>query len=292
MRRAIRPLRWSPILTLLALLAGASSPAAAQSTATSAEPWQVDRGPGIPTSLFGTYVEPGEVLVYPFYEYTTTGAFEYHPSELGHVGSTDYLGELVEHEYLLFFAWGISDRVAIEIEGALYTRGEFTKAADDPSAVPDRITESGLGDVEGQVRWRWREETAERPELYSFVEVVLPLQEDKLLIGTQDWEGAFGFGLLRGYRWGSVNARATIAYDGDGSQVEVGEFGVELLKRVSPQFRWLAALEGESDEVSAIGELQWHPSEHGFFKFNCGFGLSEKAPDIAPEIGYVFRFGH
>jgi len=291
MRRARSSLRRRGTAILLALLVGASSAATAQPDE-GGEPWLTDRGPGIPTSLFGTYVEEGEILVYPFYEYTTTSAFEYHPSELGHVGSTDYLGELVEHEYLLFFAWGISDRVAIEVEGALYAKSEFTKASDDPSAVPDRIPESGLGDVEGQVRWRWRKETAERPEYYSFVEVVLPLQENKLLIGTQDWEGAFGFGMLRGTRWGSINARASIAYDGDGSQVELGEFGVEILKRVSPRLRWLAALEGESDELAAIGELQWHPSERGYFKFNCGFGLSEKAPDFAPEIGYVFRFGH
>lgn len=28
-----------------------------------------DRGTGIPTSMFGTYVRKEEVLVYPFYEY-------------------------------------------------------------------------------------------------------------------------------------------------------------------------------------------------------------------------------
>jgi hypothetical protein len=33
-------------------------------------PWLADRGPGIPTSLFGTYITKGEFLVYPFYEYT------------------------------------------------------------------------------------------------------------------------------------------------------------------------------------------------------------------------------
>lgn len=44
-----------------------------------------DRGPGMPTSLFGTYVEKGQWLVYPFYEYTKSSAFEYKPSELGGV---------------------------------------------------------------------------------------------------------------------------------------------------------------------------------------------------------------
>jgi hypothetical protein len=49
-------------------------------------------------------------------------------------------------------------------------------------------------------------------------------------------------------------------------------------------------LEGQSDEVSAIGELQWHISPRAIVKFNSGFGLTKKAPDIAPEIGVVFRF--
>ncbi|MGE5860715.1 MAG: hypothetical protein ACM34J_09190, partial [Ignavibacteria bacterium] len=28
-----------------------------------------DRGPGIPTSMFGTYIKKGELLLYPFFEY-------------------------------------------------------------------------------------------------------------------------------------------------------------------------------------------------------------------------------
>jgi hypothetical protein len=53
----------------------------------------------------------------------------------------------------------------------------------------------------------------------------------------------------------------------------------------------VGTLEGESDEISLIGEAQWFFSRRGFLKLNCGFGLTEKAPDIAPEVGVVFRFG-
>src|SRR5205085_6108307 len=42
-----------------------------------------DRGSGIATSMFGTYVRAGETLVYPFYEYITQ-SLEYKPSELGY----------------------------------------------------------------------------------------------------------------------------------------------------------------------------------------------------------------
>jgi hypothetical protein len=49
-------------------------------------------------------------------------------------------------------------------------------------------------------------------------------------------------------------------------------------------------LEGQDDELSLIGEAQWFISRRAFFKFNCGFGLTEKAPDFAPEIGIMFSF--
>ena len=32
-----------------------------------------DRGPGIPTSMFGVYVTKGQLLVYPFFEYSLAG---------------------------------------------------------------------------------------------------------------------------------------------------------------------------------------------------------------------------
>jgi hypothetical protein len=249
-----------------------------------------DRGPGMSTSLFGTYVEEGELLVYPFYEYVKAGSFEYQPRELGFVGSEDFLGELVEHEYLLFFAYGLSDRLAVELEGAVYTTATFDKAPDDPSAVPARLEESGLGDVETQVRWRLREETADRPEMFTFLKVVFPFQKDKVLIGTPDWEGELGFGMIRGYRWGTITGRVTVAWDGEDQKVELGEYAFEYLKRTSPRWRFVATIEGESEDVSVIGEAQWFFSERAFLKLNCGFGITELAEDVAPEVGVLFRF--
>ncbi|MFC1523410.1 hypothetical protein ACFL6N_01335 [Thermodesulfobacteriota bacterium] len=54
--------------------------------------------------------------------------------------------------------------------------------------MPDEISESGLGDVEGQIRWRFMEEDQSRPELFTYFETVFPFQKDKQIIGTQDWE--------------------------------------------------------------------------------------------------------
>lgn len=249
-----------------------------------------DRGTGISTSLFGTYIRKGEWLVYPFYEYTRTTAFEYKPSELGFSGGEDFLGKTTEQEYLIFLSYGMTDRLSFELETAAHAKTSFDKADDDPSNVPSHIEESGLGDVDMQVRWRWKEETEHRPELFSFVEITPPFQKSRILIGTQDWEAAFGFGIIRGYSWGTISGRATLAYDGEDGSVEPGEFAFEYLKRVSSKWRFVAALEGESDELSLIGEAQWFFSHRAFLKLNCGFGLTQKAPDLAPEVGVLFSF--
>ena len=35
-----------------------------------------DRGPGVPTSMFATYIQKGEWVVYPFFEYYTDNNLE------------------------------------------------------------------------------------------------------------------------------------------------------------------------------------------------------------------------
>jgi hypothetical protein len=273
-----------------AILALAATAAQAQENPAGDPHYLADRGSGISMSQFGTFVEPGDRVIYLFYEYTRTPEFEYHPSELGSIGGQDFLGRLTENEGLLYFAYGVSERLAVEVEGALYAKTTFEKAPDDPSDLPPRFSESGLGDVEGQLRWRWRPESEDHAELYSYLEVVLPLQKDKLLIGTQHWEGALGLGVLRGHSWGTIGGRIAAAWDGEDSRLELGEYAFEYLKRLSPRWRLVAALEGESEEVSLIGEAQWTLSEHALLKLNCGFGLSPQSPDIAPEVGLMIRF--
>lgn len=289
MRVSGRVVRRSIVVVLAAAcLAATNVPLQAQGTPL---PYYLaDRGRGIPTSLFGTYIEKGQFLVYPFYEYNKVSAFEYKPSELGFNGSEDFLGEVVEQEYLLFLSYGISDRMSAELEGAVYTTASFDKASDDPSNVPSHIEESGLGDIDMQLRWRWKEETEDRSEMFSFLEATPPLQSEDVLIGTQYWEAAFGFGMIRGHRWGTIAWRVSLAFDGEDRQFEPGEFAVEYLKRTSDRWRFVGTLEGESDEISLIGEAQLFLGPRAFVKLNCGFGLTEKAPDLAPEVGILFQF--
>lgn len=249
-----------------------------------------DRGTGIPTSMFGTYVKQKEIIVYPFYEHVYDNNAEYKPAELGYLSEEDYRGRFTSHEALLFLGYGVSERMSIELEGALYSTASLYKADNDNSGMPNKLNESGLGDVEGQLRWRWVSEGIHRPEVFSYFETVFPFQKNKKILGTQAWEFELGTGLIKGFKWGTVTLRGAIGYTTDGKKIEPAEYGAEYLKFVSKWFRLGIIVEGEQDEVSFITDLQFHLSKSVFIRVNNGFGITSKAPDYAPEVGVVFHF--
>ncbi len=91
------------VLGLLAL------PASASDADEGTIPQLQDRGPGVPTSLFGTYIESGQWILYPFYEYYRNKDEEYEPRELGYpspgfAGKEEYFGKFTQHEGVLFWA--------------------------------------------------------------------------------------------------------------------------------------------------------------------------------------------
>jgi hypothetical protein len=275
---------------LYALILMAACPAfAGQSVPDDTPPvYLQDRGTGVSTSLFGTYIRKGELMLYPFYEYYRDHDYEYAPEEFGSAGDVDFRGDYRAHETLFFVGYGLTDNVALEFEAA-FISATFNKSAADLSDLPGEIDESGLGDVEGQLRWRWRTETANRPEWFSYAEFVLPHAEDKVLIGTPGVEVKVGTGLVRGFAWGTLTARAAVEYSrGSSSPWDLGEYAVEYLKRLSPRWRVYAGLEGTQDELSLITEAQWHILPSGFIRFNNGVGLTSKATDWAPELGILF----
>jgi hypothetical protein len=246
-----------------------------------------DRGEGVRLSQFGTSIRSGEFLVYAFYEYYRDHDYEYKPSELGFLGDVDFRGRYRANEGLLFMAYGLSDRVAVEFEVATIS-ASLRKSADDRSALPPTLSEAGLGDVESSLRWRWNRESERRPEFFSFFNVVFPFQRHRALIGTRSWEYSLGAGLVRGYRWGTVTARAAIGYS-EGAP-EPGEYAIEYLKRLSRHVRVYAGIEGTQDEAELIGEAQIFLTPNVFVKLNNAVGLTSKAPDWAPEVGLVFSF--
>src|SRR5882672_12489930 len=130
-------------------------------------PYLADRGSGIATSMFGEYVRKGELLVYPFYEFTLFNQFEYKPAELGFGLDQDFRGTFREHEANFFLAYGVSDRIALELESALFATARLRKDPSDPSALPAELNESGFGDTQAEIRYRFAHETWTRPELFS-----------------------------------------------------------------------------------------------------------------------------
>ena len=156
--------------------------------------------------------------------------------------------------------------------------------------MPANLKESGFGDTQAEIRWRWWKENERRPELWSYFEVVFPFQKDRVLIGTQDWELIQGFGLIRGFRWGTLTARVSASYTAEDKTVIFGEYALEYLKRLSEKWRAVLAVEGEQDEAALIAEAQFQIAPRARFKLNNGFGLTSKAPGVAPEAGIVFSF--
>jgi hypothetical protein len=251
-------------------------------------PYLGDRGSGVATSMFGSYVRKGEVMVYPFFEYYRDHDFEYKPEEFGVPGAEDFRGGFRAREGLIFLGYGLGENLAIEMEAAVI-KASLEKAPGDTSPLPARVEESGLGDVEGQVRWRWRKETGTGPELFSYGEFVIPHHGEKTLIGTAGWEFMLGTGVTRGFNWGTLTARAAVSYSAAStSKLDLGEYAVEYLKRVSPSWRFYVGLEGSQDELSLIAEAQWHVTRNMFVRFNTGVGLTSKATDWTPELGILF----
>lgn len=277
------------VLLLTATLTGGPTPARAAETA--ALPFYLaDRGDGIHVSLLGSYVREKELLFYPFYEYTHFSNFEYKPSDLGFSGDRDLFGKAFTHEFLIFFAYGFSKSLAVEFESAVYSTVTFHKASNDTSAVPNRIRESGVGDTEFQIRWRWLTETAARPEALFFLKGVFPLQTNKKLLGTQHWELAPGLQLTKGFPFGTLSFSGELFYSTEDHKIDFGTYAFEYVKRLSPAWRVGLAYENDQGEASLIGEVQYALSKQAVLKVNSGFGLTKKAPTAAPEIGVLFSF--
>jgi len=248
-----------------------------------------DRGIGMRTSMFGSYVEKGQLIVYPFYEHYHDNNQQYSPDEYGVSSTTDYEAHYRANEGILFASYGITSRMNIEMEAAVIS-ATFEKDPTDATGTPAKIKESGLGDVEGQVTYRWLEEGEHRPELYSFFEAVIPHAKDKALIGTEDWEFAFATGGARGFSFGTVVASIGVEYTkASETPWDLGEWELGYLRRLNPGWRVYAGIEGAAtDEVSLITEAQRRLSSVATLKMNLGLGLTSNTTDFAPEVGVMF----
>jgi len=252
-------------------------------------PYLKDRGTGVASSMFGTYIRKGDLIVYPYWEYYHDNNREYRPQELGYGLDQDFPGRYRESEYLFFLAFGITDFLAVQTELA-GAKASLERSPADPSGMPARIEESGLTSFETQLRWRWARETERRPEVWSYLDVVYPINRDARIIGSDGWDVELGLGLTRGFTWGTITARAAVFYESASPNIGPGEYAIEYLKRLSPSWRVFAAVQGagSANEVSLITEVQWHINRYVFIRLNQEIGLTALATDWEPQLGVLF----
>jgi hypothetical protein len=279
------------LLALSAALSAAALPVPAYAQEDVPTGHARDRGLGVPSSLFGTYLRRGEVVIYPFFEYTRDDNREYQPVEFGAGPAVDFRGRIRGTSTQLFLGYGVTDWLALEVEVA-YLTATFNKSLSDPYATPTRLHQTGFGDLEMQVRARLSRETGGRPELFGFVEMVARSQQRRVLLAEPHWDAKPGVGLVRGFGFGTMTIRIAAEYNHEERHPDLGEFAIEYLKRLSRSGHLFVAFEGGEtgamDEWDLVTGIRWRLTPSVAFKFDNALGLSPKATDWAPQVGLMF----
>ena len=113
--------------------------------------------------------------------------------------------------------------------------------------------------------------------------------------GAAGGRGAHGRGSRRSAVGTGVAARGALGAWGwppycPRHRVSLGATPVPVRSASPRAIGVVLTLEGEGEDLSVIGEAQWFFSRWAFLKMNSGFGLSQKVPDIAPEVGIMMSF--
>jgi len=249
---------------------------------------QGDRGTGIRTSMVGTYVEPHQLLIYPFAAYSWDHNFEYQPTLFGIAREQDFRGHYKTTEAAVFLAYGVTDWLALELEGSQIT-ATFEKSPADTFGTPARVREMGVADIAGQLRLRLGHERGGRPEFFASVEVLPRMHPGRVLIGDTQWDVKGEIGAVRAYRWGTMTFRTTIEYNHGDTHWDLGETSLEYLRQVSPAWRVLLGIEGGEggapDDWVFVSAGAWRIARGLDLKFVNGVGLFSKSTDWESQIG-------
>lgn len=251
---------------------------------------QGDAGAGIRTSMIETYVEPHQLLIYPFYAYTWDHNFEYQPSMFGGSSIEDFRAHYQSHEGAVFLAYGVTDWLAVEIEGSQIA-ATFDKSPADSTGTPVRIQASGTADIGGQFRFRFGHGRDHRPEFFGSVEILPPAHGDQPLIGDAQWDVKGEIGAMRAYRWGTMTFRTTIEYNRGDTQWDLGETSLEYLRQMAPSWRLLLGIEGGEggapDDYVVVAAGHWRIARDLDLKVANGLGLFSKSTDWEAQLGLM-----
>jgi hypothetical protein len=254
-------------------------------------PAQGDRGNGIRTSMIETYVQPHQLLIYPFAAYTWDHNFEYSPSMFGLASIDDFRGTYKSTEGALFLAYGVTDWLAAEIEGSLIT-ADFEKSPADTAGTPATVHETGVSDIAGALRFRFSREHGSSPEFFGSVELLPPQHAQQELIGDAQWDVKGEIGAVRQYRWGTMTFRTTIEYNRGDTHWDLGETSLEYLRRLSPRWRLLLGIEGGEggapDDYGLVAAAHWRVARGLDLKLFNAVGLMSKATDWETQLGLMW----
>ena len=249
-----------------------------------------DRGTGVRTSEFQTYIQRGQLLVFPSVSYSRDHNLEYNPLDWGYGTAMDLRGTFRSSNAQLWAAYGVTDWLAIEVEGS-YLSARFQRSPQDTSATPAQIQNSGFGDYAAQVRVRMGQERGHRPEIWGALEVIPGANRRKILIGDKIMDMKAEFGLTRGYHFGTMTLRTTVEYNHVDHHWDLGETSLEYLRQITPATRVFIAIEGGEtgapDEWVLVTAAQWRLTRGAFLKFSNGVGLMSKSTDWEPQVGVL-----
>ena len=251
-----------------------------------------DRGAGIRTSEFQTYIQRGQFFIIPAVSYVKDHNLEYSPFDWGY-GSQDGLRAAFHGSSAqLLLAYGVTDWLAFELEGS-YLKAHFERDAQDTSATPSQIDESGVGDFAVQARMRFAHERGSRPEIWGSLEFIPASNTGKLLIGDKPSDLKGEIGLTKGYQFGTMTLRTTIEYNHGDHHWDLGETSIEYLRRLSTNWRVMAAVEGGEggapDEFVFVTSFQARLARSVVLNFGNSFGLMSKSTDLEPYVGLRFE---
>ena len=279
------------MLATFALVLGITTTAVAKQQ-DSVPPNLRDRGRGVRTSEFQTYIERHHVLVLPSVAHVRDHNLEYNPLDWGYGNQTDLRGTIRNRSAQLLLAYGVTEWLAVELEGS-YRSARFERSSRDTTATPARIRESGVGDFAGQVRVRFAQERGRRPEIWGSVEVIPANLKRKVLIGDKLTDVKSEIGLTRGFHFGTMTLRTTVEYNHGDHHWDLGETSLEYLRRLSPAWRILLAIEGGEtgapDEWVFVTAGQWRIANGCYLKLANAVGLMSKSTDWEPQIGILLQ---
>ncbi|HZE94652.1 MAG TPA: hypothetical protein VEZ49_08060 [Gemmatimonadales bacterium] len=266
---------------------------AAPAQVTQLPPHLRDRGRGVRTSVFGTYIEPRQWLVLSAVGFVRDHNLEYNPLDWGYGSQVDLHAKFRSSEGQIFLAYGVNDWLAFELEGS-YVSARFERSSLDTSGTPATIKESGFTDLAAQARLRLASEQGRRPEIFASLEFIPATHKGKKLISDR-WTDLKGeIGLVRGFQFGTMTLKTTVEWNHGDKHWDLGETSVEYLRQVSPAWRLFLAIEGGEggamDEWVFVTAAQWRISNRAFLKLSNGFGVAPKSTDWEPQVGIMLAF--